>query len=68
MKAMVKFNGFARECGTADDLKQLKRKLSELNNGEEIRIALKLNREQGNGVSKIGHGFAENLVEGLKWV
>jgi len=64
MKTIVKLNGFQRECETAEDLRQLKKKLLDLNNG--ATITLKLNGRQRIERPEMASNFAENLVEGLK--
>ena len=64
MKALIKLNGCQVECETAGDLKQLKRKVLDLNNGETIKLVI--TRKQRVGMSDCSSGFAENLIECLK--
>ena len=67
MKAIIKLKQFNRECEVIENFKQLQKKMLDLNDGEEIRITLKLNGEQRKGMGDMGFKFAENLVEGMRW-
>ena len=66
MKSRIRLNGFNRECETEENLEQLRRKLLDLNDGNDVIITFKLKGKQRVGMSECGLKFAENLVEGLR--